>query len=87
MIKVVALTQEGRVFSSAWNHPMIADKAEAFIKRKHPNSTIYQIVELRRQKSWQMSIVRDVTGEDLQPTLDMTILTPQSNARNVREPE
>jgi len=43
-VLVIGVTANGRTFSSLWNHRIIADKVEYFLKLKYPNLIVSQII-------------------------------------------
>jgi hypothetical protein len=43
-ILVIGVTADGKAFSSLWNHKIIADKVEYFLKLKYQNIVVYQVI-------------------------------------------
>ena len=43
-ILIIGVTADGKAFSSSWNHRVIADKVEQFLKSKHQNLIVYQVI-------------------------------------------
>lgn len=54
-ILVINKTTDGKVYSSSWGHQDIADKVERFLKTKHPDSIVYQVVASSSEISKQIT--------------------------------